>query len=142
MYDQEPMDRRPVVNDSILITIKKLLGYDIAYPAFDADIILLINSNLMRLRQLGVEIPRGFTVTGDQETWEDLIGPTKRLEAIKTYLYIRVRLVHDTPASSTVLQALKDEAAEIEWRLNHEVDEAFKPKRGGDCHVCDRTDYR
>lgn len=102
--------------DSILVTTKKLLGLDVDYHDFDVDIIVSINSVLMALNQMGVGV-EGFTVTGDSETWIDFIGSAKNLEAVKTYVYLKVRLIFDPPTSSAVLEAYNNQAKEYEWRL-------------------------
>lgn len=104
--------------DSILNTIKKMLGPDNDDPHFDVDIIVHINSALSRLSQLGVGPPNGFSITGDSETWDQFIGSDKRMLAVKTYIYLRVRLVFDPPTIASVLQAWNDEIKETEWRLN------------------------
>lgn len=134
MYEDKPMDRRPFVGTSILVSIKKLLGLDIAYNVFDEDIMLFINSTILSLRQIGVEIPPGFTVKSDIENWEDMIGDTKRLEAVKSYIFIKVKLMFDPPTSSFVIKAYEDQLKELEWRINAEVDKAYQnnPKKRGE----------
>lgn len=106
--------------DSILTSIKKLLGIDEEYTHFDADIIMHINSVLFILNQIGVGPSEGFVITGEDETWEDFMPEAKMLkvQSVKTYIYAKVRLIFDPPTSSTAMQALKDLIAELEWRLN------------------------
>lgn len=108
--------------DSILNTIKKMLGPENDDPHFDVDIIVHINSALSRLAQLGVGPPNGFSITGDSETWMDFIGNDERLFAVKSYIYLRVRMVFDPPTVASVLQALQDQIKEDEWRLNVEAE--------------------
>lgn len=106
---------------SILNDIKKLLGLDADYDAFDQDIILLINGTLMVLNQLGVGVS-GFSIQGAFETWDDFIPGHTDLEAVKTYIFLKVKQSFDPPASSTVLKAYEDMCKELEWRLNVQVD--------------------
>lgn len=109
--------------DSILISIKKMLGIDETDEAFDLDLILLINAQFSVLYQLGVG-RSGFTITGSFETWDNYLSDFSNLEMIKAYIAIRVRLLFDPPTSSFVLDALKAKADEYEWRINVAVDPA------------------
>jgi hypothetical protein len=106
--------------ESILTSIKKLLGIDEEYTHFDSDIIMHINTVFMILSQIGVGPSKGFRITGDRETWDDFIPEMgeKNLEATKTYIYDRVKLLFDPPTGTVVMQATKDAANELEWRLN------------------------
>lgn len=110
------------MQESILYSIKKMLGLDPDYAAFDIDIILHINSVFMILRQLGIGPEDGYAITGPDETWEDYLGSTKLLEAVKSYIYLKVRSVFDPPSNSYVMDAMQKQIAEYEWRLNVEVD--------------------
>ena len=105
--------------ESILTSIKKLLGISEEYTHFDADIIMHINSVFMTLTQLGVGPSRGFIIEDENTSWEDFISDTTKLQAIKTYIYLKVRLVFD-PASlgSATLAAYERQIQELEWRLN------------------------
>lgn len=107
--------------DSILNSVKKMLGLDADYKAFDQDIILLINGVLMVLRQLGVGVS-DLSITGPNETWQNFIGEHTDLDAVKNYVFLKVKLSFDPPASSTVLKAYEDMCKEFEWRLNVQVD--------------------
>lgn len=113
------------MNDSILLTIKKLLvSYvDPLDNAFDADLILHINSVLSVLYQLGVG-KSAFKITGPSETWSDFLDELElsNLEMIKTYVVLRVRILFDTPASSSISKVLKQQIDELEWRINVGVD--------------------
>lgn len=107
--------------DSILDSIKKLLGIDESYDVFDVDIMIHINSALMSLTQIGVGPESGFFITSSEETWSDFIGSNINVEAVKTYIYLKVRLVFDPPAGS-LLDSIKEQIRELEWRLNVAVD--------------------
>lgn len=107
--------------DSILTSIKKMLGIEAEYTHFDEDIIMHINSVFMTLHQLGVssEVP---CILSNVETWDSVFGDVKSIPAIKSYTYIKVRILFDPPTSSFVLESLNRQASELEWRLNVQVD--------------------
>lgn len=105
--------------DSILNSIKKMLGLDSNYEAFDEDVILLINSALMSLNQLG--LPSGIRIEDSLTTWDEVTSDRNTLEAVKEYVYLKVRIVFDPPSSSYVLESLKDELRECEWRVMTQV---------------------
>jgi hypothetical protein len=103
---------------SILGTIKQMLGVDSADTAFDTEIIVHINSSLMTLTQIGVGPSDGFFITGETETWEQFLsGIFVKMEAVKTYIYIKVRLIFDPPSTAAVMDAMARSASEFEWRL-------------------------
>lgn len=106
--------------DSILTSIKKLLGVADEYTHFDPDIVMHINSVLMILTQLGVGPSEGFIIEDETAVWGDFIpeaNPVK-LEAVKSYIYLKVRLLFDPPLSSAVLGSIDRQISELEWRLN------------------------
>lgn len=103
---------------SILQSIKKLLGIAEEYEAFDTDIIIHINSVFSILTQLGVGPVNGFYITGHHEAWEDYMPTSPRLEMVKTYMYLKVRLLFDPPTSSAAIDSANRLISELEWRLN------------------------
>ena len=103
---------------SILTTVKKMLGLDSDYEAFDVDIIIGINSALMTLTQVGVGPKRGFIVQDATDTWEDFLGDREDLEAIKTYVYLKTKLIFDPPTNSFTIDAMERQAEEYLWRIN------------------------
>lgn len=105
--------------ESILTSIKKLLGIMEAYTNFDADIIMHINSVFMTLTQLGVGPSEGFVIEDKSTTWDEYVEEPTKLQAIKTYIYLKVRLIFD-PSSlgSATLSAYERQIQELEWRLN------------------------
>lgn len=107
--------------ESILTSIKKLLGISEEYTHFDQDIIMHINSALFTLTQLGVGPSAGFSIDDAENVWDDFVD-VSRIEAVKTYVYLNVRLVFDPPTSSTVIDAMNRRLKELEWRLNAAVD--------------------
>lgn len=110
------------MEESILLSIKKMIGPSIEYPAFETDLIIHINSALMVLHQLGIGPAEGFYITGEDESWSDLIGDVKYLEAVKTYVYLKVRMAFDPPTTGATTDAFKEMIKEYEWRLNVQVD--------------------
>ena len=109
--------------DSILDSIKKMLGLDADYDAFDIDILIGINSALMTLNQHGIGPTEGFIVVGRNETWTDFLGSNRTdLESIKMYVYISTKLLFDPPTSSSVASAMEETKKELGWRLNVQVD--------------------
>lgn len=109
---------RNSMGDSILLTIKKLLGIGDDYKYFDEDIIIHINSVLMILNQLGIGPEAGFSISDESATWSDFVDNLSMLEAVRSYVYIKVRLLFDPPTSSFTITALENQIKELEWRLN------------------------
>ena len=110
------------MNESILTSIKKMLGITEEYTHFDQDIIIHINTVLMILHQLGVGPEEGFAITDSYETWSDFLVDNKNIEAVKTYVYLKVKLLFDPPLSSAVTESINKSINELEWRLNVAVD--------------------
>lgn len=110
--------------DSILTSIKKLLGITEEYTHFDVDLIMHINSVFMILNQLGVGPSEGFAIEDDTATWDDFIEDPTQLQAVKSYVYMKVKLLFDPPLSSAVMEAMNRTISEFEWRLNVAVDPA------------------
>lgn len=108
--------------ESILTSVKKMLGITEEYTHFDADIIMHINSIFMVLNQLGVGPEEGFSIEDETTTWFEYIDTIKQLQAVKSYMFLRVRMLFDPPASSVVMEAMKQQANEMEFRLNIAVD--------------------
>lgn len=110
------------MSDSILTSIKKLLGITEEYTYFDADILMHINMAFMVLYQLGVGPKTCFMIEDDTAVWSDFLEDATDLAGVKTYIYQKVKLVFDPPQSSAAMEALKQSIAELEWRLNVAVD--------------------
>ena len=104
--------------ESILESIKKMLGLLKDYTAFDTDIIIHINSVFTILTQLGVGPKEGFKITGYDETWSDFTNDKLIIEDVKTYMYLKVRLLFDPPLNNSVLESTKQLISEFEFRLN------------------------
>lgn len=112
------------MDDSILTSIKKLLGIEEAYTHFDTDLIMHINSVFMILTQLGVGPAEGFSITDSDAVWGDFITNENSVEAVKSYIYLKVKLMFDPPLSGTVSDSMSRTISELEWRLNVAVDHA------------------
>jgi len=107
-----------MVEESILTSIKKLVGTAEADTSFDTDIIMNINSALMSLQQLGVGPETGFYISSSEDIWADLLGDRIDLEAIKIYIYLKVKLIFDPPQNSFLVEAIKNQLTELEFRIN------------------------
>lgn len=110
------------MEESILKSIKHLLGPGSCDDHFDDDLIIFINGVFSQLTQLGVGPEKGFFIDGPDKSWEEYIGDDPKLEMVKTYMYTKVRLRFDPPQSSSVIQLMEQDASELEWRLNVAVD--------------------
>jgi hypothetical protein len=105
---------------SILDETKKVLGIEPEATAFDTDLIMHINTVFFSLQQLGVGSDEGYMITDKTATWTDYLGDNKNLNAVKSYMYLRIRLLFDPPATSFALDAIQKQITELEWRLNVE----------------------
>lgn len=108
--------------DSILTSIKGLVGVTPSDTNFDNEIIIHINSALMVLQQLGVGPSTGFYISSDEDLWNDLLVDRKDLEAVKTYIYLKVKLVFDPPQNSFLVDSIKNMITELEFRLNAQAE--------------------
>lgn len=108
--------------NSILLSIKKMLGIQSDYLHFDPDLILCINSALAILTQLGVGPDGGFTITDASATWQDFAGEDPRLEMMKSFVHLRVRLLFDPPQNASLTDAIEKMVKELEWRVQVAAD--------------------
>lgn len=110
--------------DSILTSIKKLLGLAANDTNFDEELVMHINSVLFTLTQIGVGPETGFSILDKEATWDEYLGLDlpPETEAIKLYIYLKVRLSFDPPSSSFVLESIKRQISELEFRINVQVD--------------------
>lgn len=106
--------------DSILDSIKKLLGIDKSYTQFDTDVIMHINTVFMNLTQLGVGPDEGFFIEDNSSIWSDFVDVEEvaQMNAVKSYVYLKVKLLFDPPLSASVVQSMNNMISELEWRLN------------------------
>ena len=110
------------INESILYSIKKLLGITYDDTNFDTDIIININNVFTVLRQLGVGPVDGYRITDESDTWSDFIQNEALLDSVKTYVYLKVKMDFDPPLNSSLMESFERHMREIEWRLNVAVE--------------------
>lgn len=108
--------------ESILTSIKKLLGLPEEITEFDMDIILHINSVLSALTQIGIGPDSGFSISDSSATWNDFMGDDPLIASVKSYVYMKVRLLFDPPSNGSTMEAFNQLIAEFEWRFYVEMD--------------------
>lgn len=108
--------------DSILTSIKKLLGITEEYKQFDSDLIMHINSVFSILTQIGVGPSEGFSIVDDTSVWSDFIGDMTKLNLVKSYMHLKVKALFDPPLSSSVMESNNRQITEYEWRLQIATD--------------------
>lgn len=111
------------MEESILKSTKKTLGLADDYDVFDQDIIMHINSVFSTLTQLGVGPPEGYMIESDKDLWEDFISDDPTYNSIRSYMYLRVRMLFDPPPTSYAIDAMERQIKELEWRLNQNREE-------------------
>ena len=104
--------------ESILTSIKKLLGMTEDYTAYDDQIIIHVNSVFMILTQLGIGPEDGFAIKDKEAAWNDFVSDETKLELVKSYVYLKVKLLFDPPSNSSVIESINRQINEFEWRLN------------------------
>lgn len=109
------------MTNSILLTVKKMLGIAEEYHAFDLDIIININSVFLTLNQLGVGPIQPYKITGEEENWDDFQGESP-IPGVETYVYLKTRLLFDPPTNSFLVDNIQKQIAELEWRMNVQVE--------------------
>lgn len=135
------------IESSILLSIKKAIGAAPEYTPFDVDITMHINAQLANLYQIGLNAAKSVVVNGPNQLWTDLIPASdSRLQFVKTYVYAKVKMIFDPPISTAQMQALKDAAAESEFRISVAVDKPYddldqlSPSSTGDHSVLKNRD--
>lgn len=110
------------MEESILNSIKKMLGLASEYTTFDTDIVIHINSVFATLYQLGVGPDDGFRITDASTVWNEYLQDSKKFDAVKTYIYLKVRLLFDPPSSSAISATFERMISEYEFRLRVEAE--------------------
>lgn len=110
------------LEESILLTVKKLIGLDESYTVFDPDIIAYINTAFVVLNQLGVGPSKVFSIVDAEDAWSDF-GDYEFIEMVKSYIAKKVQLMFDPPTSGALVEAMKNQIAEAEFRLSMYEDE-------------------
>lgn len=117
------------MEQSILNSVKKVLGLPEDYTAFDLDVVLHINSVLSTLSELGVGPAEGFAIEDAEPTWSDFLGLDPRFNKVKSYIYLRVRMLFDPPTTGYLIAAMEKQIQEAEWRITvqAETDDLLPP---------------
>lgn len=106
------------MNESILNTVKKMIGFEDDYNVFDTDLIVCINAAFSTLRQIGVGPEGGFSISDASAVWEDFGASQILLDWVKQYVYLKAKNTFDPPASATIMNAYNETMKELEWRMN------------------------
>lgn len=117
--------------DSILTSIKKMLGIAEEYTHFDTDLIMHINSVLSILNQIGVGPSEGFSIEDEMAVWADFISADLKMELVKSYIFLKVRLLFDPPLSSAVIESINRMISELEWRIQVAAEKTEEVIRNG-----------
>ena len=107
--------------ESILTSMKKLLGMDEENHQFDVDVMIHINSIFVILKQLGAGPEDGFIITNEFASWSDFTQDNIQLEQVKTFMYLKLKLIFDPPINSAAIEAIKEQIKEYEWRITNPV---------------------
>ncbi len=105
------------MEDSILMTIRKMIGPSASYDVFDTDLIVNINAAFSRLSQLGVGPRPPFKIYDDTATWSDFMPAEETPDEVKQYIFLKTKMIFDPPASGTVANAYKEQIDLLEWTL-------------------------
>lgn len=111
--------------ESVLDSLKKMLGFEPDYAAFDMDIIIHTNSIFATLNQLGVGPKETYQITDRSNVWSEFTNGLPFINDVKTYMYFRLRLIFDPPTTSFGLTAIEKQVTELEWRLNVKDDHSY-----------------
>ena len=106
------------MENSILKSVKKILGIDASLTVFDFDILTHINSAFSTLNQIGIGPENGYAIEDDSALWTSFVGTDPLLSSVKTYVCLKVRIIFDPPQTSYLVDALNAQIRELEWRLN------------------------
>mgnify|MGYP003469382735 FL=1 len=110
---------------SILKTIRRLVGIDAEFTQFDPELISAINAAFMTLHQLGLGPANGFMIDGEDQTWGDFTNDITQLAGLVNYVLLRTRLVFDPPTNSFVVTSMENQIKELEFRFNVNAEGAF-----------------
>lgn len=110
--------------DSVLLVVKKMLGIDESYEAFDTELITHINSALFVAYNIGVHLVDNYQIDGPNVTWQDICTDIDTIPLLKSYIGLKVRLLFDPPTTGVLHEAMERQVTEFEWRLYVESDPA------------------
>lgn len=112
--------------DSILLSMKDMVGINPEDGDFDLSLINNINAAILTLNQIGVGSDRVFIISGPEQTWDDFIGDAAELENVKLYIYLKLRLTFDPPTNAFVADAIKEQIREMDFRLNVQTEKGLE----------------
>jgi hypothetical protein len=116
-----------MATESILTSTKKLLGLAADYTEFDVDIVMHINSAFATLHQLAVGPTNSLYIVDATSTWTEFIEGQLNINSVKSYIYFKVRLAFDPPATSFAITSMENMAKELEFRLNVVMENILRP---------------
>lgn len=105
-------------SESILDSIKKLIGIEDTETYFDSDIVTGVNSAFSSLNQIGIGPDDGFSISDNTKVWNNYLTDVRTLELVKSYVHLKTKLLFDPPSSSSIVEIINKEISEFEWRLN------------------------
>ena len=123
--------------DSVLNTVKSMLGVEDSYEAFDVELITHINSALFVAYNIGVQLVKNYTIDGPNVTWSEICPDVNLIPLLKSYIGLKVRLLFDPPTTGVLHEAMERQVTEFEWRLYVESDPANNTEEGGSTDVDD-----
>ena len=123
--------------DSVLNTVKSMLGIEESYEAFDVELITHINSALFVAYNIGVQLVKNYTIDGPNVTWSEICPDVNLIPLLKSYIGLKVRLLFDPPTTGVLHEAMERQVTEFEWRLYVESDPANDTEEGGSTDVDD-----
>lgn len=106
------------MSESILNSVKKVLGLEPDYTPFDLDVLMHINTAFSTLHQLGIGPSDGFMIEDDTTTWDAFLGGVLPLNSVKTLIFMKVRMIFDPPGTAALVSAYERQIQELEWRLS------------------------
>ena len=112
--------------DSILDSVKKMLGVDLVDDSFDMELIIFINDVFSKLNQLAVGPTTTYVIDDRLDKWTDFLLDRADLNMVKTYMYLQVRITFDPPTNPSLLENMMKRIQEYEWRLNVQAEQALK----------------
>lgn len=112
--------------DSILDSVKKMLGVDLVDDSFDMELIIFINDVFSKLNQLAVGPTTTYVIDDRLDKWTDFLLDRTDLNMVKTYMYLQVRITFDPPTNPSLLENMMKRIQEYEWRLNVQAEQALR----------------
>ena len=112
--------------DSVLDSVKKMLGVDLVDDSFDMELIIFINDVFSKLNQLAVGPTTTYVIDDRLDKWTDFLLDRADLNMVRTYMYLQVRITFDPPTNPSLLENMMKRIQEYEWRLNVQAEQALR----------------